>query len=185
MSIQREAETSWFHIFKAMIGSGDLARMGATAFAVYAVIKAHSHFRTGKSFPDIDTIARKAGISGRQVRRELTVLEQHGYLTKAKDGRHNVYTLREKVHIVDGEGRPTEVATWDYLPAAVKSSVAELKNYLQTGRHSGQIIHIEHLYLQFNQGGTNTQLNLDDVNDPDLRKRLEEILKHRDRKKLR
>lgn len=39
------AETTWFHVFKSMIESGDAARLGGTVFLVYCVIKAHTKAR--------------------------------------------------------------------------------------------------------------------------------------------
>lgn len=146
-----EGETVWFHVFKAMYDSGDVAKMGSHALNVYLAIKSHVNFESGKSWPSIDTIATKAGISDRQVMRELKTLEEFGYLTLAKEGRKNVYTLREKVALIDETGQPSAVATWDYLPATVKVAQAELKNYMQTGVNDGRIIHIETLTLNIGQ----------------------------------
>jgi DNA-binding transcriptional ArsR family regulator len=160
-----KAETTWFHIFRDMVESGDVAKMGPHAVTTYLVIKAHTNFATGQSFPGVDTIAAKAGMSTRQVLRELKVLEDHGYLNKRKEGRNNHYTLREKVQVTDTEGRPTAVATWDYLPNSVKSAVADLKNVLVTGDLSGaKVVHIErlHLNVQINNAGGNFQLNAAD-----------------------
>lgn len=146
-----EAETTWFHIFKAMIESGDLARMDGSTIKVYLVIKAHTNFATGRAFPAIETIAAKAGISEPQVKRCLKALESQGYIAKERQGRSNVYTLREKVQITDGKGRPTAVATWDYLPASVKEAVADLKNVLVSGDFGGaKVVHIERLQVNVN-----------------------------------
>lgn len=143
-----EAQTHWFHIFKAMIDSGDLAKMPGSAVKVYMVIKAHTNFATGQAFPAIDTISEKSGISVAQVKRELKTLEDFGYITKAKQGRNNVYTLREKVEITDAAGRPAAVATWDYLPSSVQHAVADLKNVLVSGDLAGaKIVHIERLQV--------------------------------------
>ena len=57
-----EAQTTWFHVFKSMIDSGDLARMGPYAATVYLVIKAHTNYATGRAFPAIETISEKSGI---------------------------------------------------------------------------------------------------------------------------
>lgn len=143
-----EAQTQWFHIFKAMIDSGDLARLPGSSVKVYMVIKAHTNFSTGQAFPGIETIAQKSGISVAQVKRELKTLEEFGYITKAKHGRNNVYTLREKVEITDETGRPAAVATWDYLPSSVQHAVADLKNVLVSGDLAGaKIVHIERLQV--------------------------------------
>lgn len=143
-----KAETQWFHIFKAMIDSGDLAKLPGSAVKVYMVIKAHTNFNTGHAFPSIEEISRKAGISVAQVKRELVTLGEHGYINKSKQGRSNVYTLREKVEITDEHGRPAAVATWDYLPGSVKHAVADLKNVLLTGDIAGaKVVHIEKLQV--------------------------------------
>ena len=143
-----EAETQWFHVFKAMIDSGELAKMDGSTVKVYLVVKAHTNFSTGRAFPALDTITEKAGLSLSQVQRCLKQLEQHGYISKEKKGRSNVYTLREKIQIEDGTGRPAAVATWDYLPSSVQQAVADLKNVLVTGDLAGaKVVHIERLQV--------------------------------------
>ncbi len=174
------AETTWFHVFRTMISSGDMARMGPHAFTVYCVIKAHANFSTGRAFPGIETIVEKSGISERQVKRELQTLEQFGYITKSRVGRHNEYTLREKVQITDGDGRPTAEATWDYLPASVRETVADLRNVLVTGDFAGaKIVKIDHLHVQINQGDNNVNVQVTEEQlrrlPPDMRKSLESI----------
>lgn len=150
-----EAQTTWFHVFVAMIESGDVAKIGPHAFTVYATIKAHTNFSTGRSFPAIETIVEKSGISRAQVMRSLAVLEENGYLTREKKGRHNVYTLREKVEIHDSAGRPTAVATWDYIPNAITEATAQLKQFLLSGKlGDGKVIYIENLNM-------NVQINHD------------------------
>ena len=154
-----EAETQWFHVFKAMIDSGDLAKLSGSAIKVYLVVKAHTNYSTGRAFPAIETIAEKAGLGKRQVMRELQALEQSGYITKAKLGRSNHYMLREKVEITDEHGRPQAVATWDYLPSTVQHAVADLKNVLVTGDLAGaKVIHIERLNVQINNGDNNVNI---------------------------
>lgn len=146
-----KAETTWFHIFKSMIDNGDMAKLPGLAVKVYLVIKAHTNFATGRAFPSLETIAEKAGISLAQVKRELNTLQGYGYITKEKVGRNNIYTLREKVEITDEMGRPTAVATWDYLPGGVKDAVADLKNVLVNGDLAGaKLIQIERLQVNIN-----------------------------------
>jgi len=173
-----QAETHWFHIFKSMVDSGDVAAMGAEATTLYLVIKAHTNFSTGRSFPSVETIVEKSGLSKSTVLRKLKTLEEHGYISKERKGRSNSYTLREKVEIKDESGRPQAVATWDYLPSSVQQAVADLKNVLVTGEFSGaKIVHIERLNIQI--GNNNTQINfqdalkaLDSIKDPTVREAL-------------
>lgn len=179
-----EAQTSWFHIFRAMIESGDAAKMGGTTFLIYSVVKAHTNWSTGRSFPSIETIMEKAGASKRTVLGSLKTLEEMGYITREKRGRKNAYTLREKVQIEDEQGRPTAVAMWDYLPSTVKAAQAELKNFVMTGEATDfKIIHVETLNLNVQIGDYNTQLNVGDLKDPTVRKMAERIEEARRRSK--
>ncbi|MHA7120679.1 helix-turn-helix transcriptional regulator [Achromobacter xylosoxidans] len=142
------AETQWFHIFKAMIDSGELAKLDGSTVKVYLVVKAHTNFSTGRAFPALETIAEKAGLSLSQVQRCLKSLQENHYISKDKRGRNNVYTLREKVQIKAEGGRPAAVATWDYLPGSVTQAVADLKRVLVTGDLAGaQVVHIERLQV--------------------------------------
>ena len=173
-----EAQTTWFHVFKNMIDNGDVAKMGPHACTVYLVIKAHTNYSTGMSFPAIETIAVKSGISVAQVKRELVKLETMQYITKVKKGRSNHDTLREKVDIKDDAGRPSAVATWDYLPSSVTAAVADLKNVLVTGKaENARIVHIERLTVNIaNSGGI--VLNMENAGlPPEIRAEIEAILK--------
>ena len=161
------AETTWFHVFKDMIDSGDMARLDGSAIKVYLVIKSYTNFSTGRAFPAIELIAEKSGLSKIQVMRCLKNLEKTEYITKSKSGRHNVYTLREKVSIKDAEGRPQAVATWDYIPSSVRNAMAELKHAVVSGEMvGGKVIHIESLVLNVATGDS-TQIN---INGMDLDK---------------
>lgn len=148
-----EAETNWFHIFKAMIDRGDVARMGGTVFAIYAVVKSYTNWSTGKAFPGLELIAEKSGVNKRTVIRALSTLEEMGYIVKEqKLGKVNKYRLREQVPISQ-EGRPVAVATWDYMPSIIGEAHAELKNFLATGLDNGRIVNIENLNLTINIAG--------------------------------
>jgi hypothetical protein len=161
-----KAETTWFHVFKAMIDSGDLAKMGPHAFTVYCVIKAHTNFSTGHAFPSLETVSEKSGVSLAQVKRELKTLEENGYISKEKSGRKNLYTLREKVGIADSDGRPVASATWDYLPSSVRDAVADLKNVIISGDLAGaRIVHIDRLTFNVQTGANSTQINLSGLDD--------------------
>ena len=174
-----KAETAWFHIFKTMIDNGDVARMGPYAVTVYLVIKSHTNFATGRAFPALETIAEKSGVSLAQVKRELKTLEKFGYITTEKKGRSNHYTLREKIEIRDESGRPSAVATWDYLPASVSEAVADLKNVIMTGDTSGaRVVHIERLTVNVaNAGGVVLNINESSIPD-DVRQKIAELLKN-------
>lgn len=172
------AETTWFHVFKDMIDSGDMARLDGSAIKVYLVIKSYTNFSTGRAFPALDLIAQKAGLSESQVKRCLNALETAGYITKAKEGRHNVYTLREKVTLKDESGRPQAVATWDYIPNSVRDAVADLKHVMVTGDFGGaRIVNIQSLTVNIVKGDHNTQINFNQEAFDKLPREMQEALR--------
>jgi biotin operon repressor len=143
-----DAQTQWFHFFREMVESGDLAKMDGSVIKVYLTIKAYVNFSSGNAFPSIETIAEKSGMSDRQVIRAINSLEAFGYISKEKKGRSNNYTLREKIDIKNDNGQKTAIASWDYAPATVSKAVSDLKNVLVTGDLAGaKIIHIENLNI--------------------------------------
>lgn len=155
------AELAWFHVFKAMIDDGEVAKIGASAFTTYCVIKSHTNFATGVAFPSIETICKKSGISERQVKYDLKTLEEHGYITREKQGRNNIYTLREKILITDKTGKPTGQASWDYLPDGVRAAVADVKNVLMSGSFAdAKIVKIENLQVVIVNAETGSTVNV-------------------------
>lgn len=146
-----EAETHWFHMFVTMIRGGDVAKLGPYATTIYLVIKAYANYKTGESYPGVELIANKSGISTAQVKRELKTLVKYGYIRKTRCGRSNHYQLREKIQIKGEGGQPAAIASWDYLPCSLQQTIAELKNVLVTGDPAGvRIIQIEHLQVNVN-----------------------------------
>jgi hypothetical protein len=137
-----------------MIESGDAKAMGGTAFLVYCVVKSYTNWSTGRSFPGIDLISDKTGLSKRQVIRCLERLQELDYVSVEKIGRKNRYTLREKITITDSEGQPKAAAVWDYLPSMVEAARAELKNFLVSGDASDakivNIVNIENFTVNLN-----------------------------------
>lgn len=156
-----KAETTWFHLFHTMFSNGDVAKLGASAFTLYCAIKAHTSFQTGESFPSHKRLIQLTGLSEATVKRALAELGEAEYVNVEKRGRKNFYTLREKVIIQDGHGRPAAVATWDYLPGSVQAAVADLRNVLVTGDLAGaKVVQIAHMTVNV-QNGNGTQINVD------------------------
>jgi transcriptional antiterminator len=176
-----KAETTWFHVFRSMVENGDVAKMGTPAVVVYLVIKAHTNYATGRTFPSVETIAEKAGISTRQVIRSLKVLQEFEYITKERKGRSNLYTLRERIDLKDEDGQQAAVASWDYLPSTVSQARTELKRFMLTGEKEGNIINIEHLNINIAQDNAQqiniNNANLDHIQDKDLKKAFERMNK--------
>lgn len=182
------AQTAWFHVFKSMVESGDVAAMGPGPVAVYLVVKSFTNWKDGRSFPALATIAEHTGMSKRSVIRHLKTLQEYGYVaidSGKSDGRVNQYTLREKVIIRDSESEPAAVATWDYLPSTVKAAVGELRNVALKGNFEGvQLINIERLQVnigQINNAEMIVQLesDLSKTKDPALRDALVDFVRKR------
>lgn len=177
------AQTTWFHVFRSMIESGEVAKMGPYGFTVYCVIKGHTGIHDGQAFPSIETIAKESGVSVPQVSRELTKLESLGYLSREKmakrrgtPGASNRYQLQEKVGIRDAQGQEQGVATWDYVPAGIMTAIADLKTALATGDLAGA--KIVNIALTVNvQSGPGNQVNIGIAASQDVAKEQMDIIK--------
>ena len=173
-----QADTSWFHIFRNVVDNGELAKMTGSTIKVYIVLKSYTHFATGDTFPEIQTIAIKSGLSESQVIRCLKNLVVTGFLRKIRTGRKNTYRMYEKVSIVDESGKTTAVATWEYQPQMTKQTVTELKQMMMTGKlKPTPVIHIGNVQLQINTGNAiGIQINKNDLTK--LAEQSPEIIEH-------
>ena len=172
-------DVSWFHIFKELIRSETWAGMSSNARSLYPVIKAHINWQDGNAFPSLDTLEKYSGLARASVTKALKELEALGLLKReAGHGRvKSNYRVVEKFDVTDAEGRPTAAVTFDYLPGMISDAVAEIKNFVATGKDDGkfQLIHIENLTLNVVQG--------DQYNIPGAHKQvLQGIKDRRDRK---
>lgn len=171
-----KSNAHWFHIFQAMVDH-ELAQLGPYAFAVYCVIKSHCDLKTGLSIPSVQTIARKAGISERQVIRKIKCLETQGYISRSRSRKHNEYQLTEKIAINDSQRRHLGHAQWEYRPAQIKTAVDELKRVLHDRNVFGASIHIENLQIIGSQTNIGLQINQADLDqlattNPDIYNKL-------------
>lgn len=162
----------FFHVFQALINSGDFAKMSPYAAKVYIVIKSFVNYEKATSFPSIERICVDAGISRSSVLRAISDLVDMGYIAKDSTGRSNRYRVIEKVQIVDESGEVQGTASWEYIPKFAVSAISELKEMLKQHNDSGVVnepryIHVEHLQVVVAQLGDNasmTNINGDATN---------------------
>lgn len=147
---------AWVHLLRDFMRSGEAARIGGQGILVYLSIKTHVDFNNGKSFPSISTIAKEAGISERQVMREIKKLEEKGHLTRQTTaGRHNTYTLQERVGIKSG-GDSHAVAGFPYVPGQFQRVTDEIKAAVRAGDLKGtSMVKIE-VTVNINNTANNT-----------------------------
>lgn len=150
-------EPHWFHVFKSMVDN-DLRTLGPLAFAVYCVIKSHCRLESGLAEPGIETIAKKAGISARQVIRELKTLQDHGYVKKIRVRKHNGYHLQERFSVFNPQGEKVGEVECEYRPRKIQELVTELKEMLRTQQFPGVSIHIEKVQVIQCQNNINIQV---------------------------
>jgi len=148
-----QAETSWFHMFKEIIRSKTWANMTPIAKSLYPVIKSFVNWKTGCSFPSVDTLVEYSGLSKPSVFKGLNELEELGYIRTVKNpGKKTQYTLIEKFQIGDSAtGDTVASASFDYLPSIVTDAMIELKNYVSKGLDENgqlQIITVEKFIIE-------------------------------------
>jgi len=150
--LDRRADTTFVHLFNAMFSSGDAKDMGETPFFVLCCIKSFASLNTGQSFPSMETIAKTVGKSRDTVVRSVKTLVDMGYVEIiGKRGRNNVYKIKERFPITNGEGEMVEAVRWDYVPMAVAEVQRQVRQYAEQGRTDGkQVIHIEKIEVKVN-----------------------------------
>ena len=133
---EKEIGATWFHVVRDLIKEGTIAKIGATAWAVYCVIKAHSDMKTGAAWPGVKHIAELMGVSEDTVNRALKVLVEHKLVTIEKRGRQNRYMITEKFPIYEKRENGKEVVGWadaNYSPIDFKNNISDLKTYAEKG----------------------------------------------------
>lgn len=158
------AQTQFFHLFKVMFDSGDVQRMGSQAFTIYAYIKSCVNYDSSDSFPTVEVIVKDTGISRAQVFKELPKLVEMGYLASRKQGRKTIYTLCEKIPLIDDDGNVQTTATWEYIPRYATRAVQELQDILRGDQSAdkARFVHIENLQVivsNLEQGATQNVYN--------------------------
>lgn len=147
-----ETDASWFHMFKELIRSKTWAKMTPPARALYPVIKSFTNWKTGHSFPSVETMEEYSGLSRPSIFKALKELEELGYVRSVKrPGKPTVYTLIEKFDITDQDGQPVASASFDYLPSIISDAMVELKNYVSRGMTEDgklQIINVERFVIE-------------------------------------
>ncbi len=192
-----DIDTSFFSLFRQMFLQGTVREMGTTGFTVYCCIKAHVDFTQGSAVPSEKELAEQIGLSERQIQRSLKALEKQGLLVRDKEGRQNVYRVKEKF-LVEGKS-----LTWDHLPAHFKKARQELQALLAGEVTSGKLITVEKQTVNnpvFLESGDHvvgdkvlgTKINitiaaseiekaaseLEKIQDSALREQMESILRH-------
>src|SRR5919197_135492 len=120
-----------------MFHQGTVAKIGPTAFTVYCCIKAHVDYHDGSAVPSEKELAEQVALSERQIQRALKVLEGQGLLVKDREGRQNVYRVKEKFLVENS------TLTWEHLPAQFKRARQELQALLAGTLQSGKLITVE------------------------------------------
>lgn len=126
-------EHHWFHIVRSMLVRGQLAEMGANAWAVYCVIKAHTSLSDGRAWPSQSKIATMVGLSVDTVSRATDRLIVLGLVSKRKKGNHNEYFLIEKVPMTSKNGTVVAFGNATYVPLQFEKIINQMKEFAKSG----------------------------------------------------
>ena len=173
----------WVHLLRGMIRGGGIAKLGRTAFCVYAEIKAHTDLETGNAWPSIELLAKLVGVSKLSVLTAIETLVKEGFLKVEKKGRSNHYSIVETVNIVEQSGAPWGNGQRKYVPTGFGDFVDELKRLARTGNLPGDKAITINLVVNVQQnapGATGIINNTGDFHvkvdsDADLQKLLKDL----------
>lgn len=166
------ADTRWFHMLRAMVSSGDVARFSLAALRLYLVIKAATNLSTGEAVIDQATLRKDTGLSKSHLYRGLQELRGAGYLETLQRGRQTAYKITEKIPLVGANGAPAGQASWAYVPGTMSLAMREVSEVV-TRELLGDVP-VVYITLQVNiaqdqASVINMQECLDRISDPDLR----------------
>lgn len=131
---QKSVKHQWFHIVREQVQSGEIARVGVTAWAVYCAVKSHTGLETGDAFPSTARLAELVGVSHDTVFRALKKLVEAGLVSADKQrGKGSTYSVTEKIPMEDEKGEPWATAERKYVPLQFTNFVAELQRLAATG----------------------------------------------------
>lgn len=164
-----EVRHLWFHVVRGMVTDGEIKKVGAVAFCVYLVLKAHTDLTSGAARPSIPLIADLIGVSEDTVLRAQKVLVEHGLLRIEKRGRSNVYSVVEKIQMVNPDGEHWGTAERPYASLKYKGFVEELQRLAKSGNIPGdRAINITINVQNIVQGdGGQVTVNVQNVNPGD------------------
>lgn len=156
------ADTTYQIIFRDML-KRDGANLGPTGLAVFMAIKAFSNFKTGETFVSAAKLASLLGCSPPTIFKAIATLKKFGYLEASKQGRKNVYVVKEKISIENDQGKEEMLAVFNYVPHLMKNLVNQIRDVLVTGK-IGDNQNISFIFKQVNiMVGDNAQLTTNNV----------------------
>lgn len=182
-----QADTRWFHMLRALVSSGDLARLSGAAVKIYLAIKAATDLGTGQAVLDHAALRKQTGLSLSHLKRAIAELTETGYLGRERRGRLTLYRITEKIPIADHNGTPAGQAHWAYMPSAMHLAMREVKAVV-TREILGDLP-VVYITLQVNIAQDqahviNMQESLDKITDPDLRKAIMQAFHQRPETRL-
>lgn len=106
----KEYRHLWVRVSFAVVKDKHIKKIGARAFGVFMVIRAYMD-KDGIAYPSLETVAYQSGCSVGTIRKEISRLEQNGWISKDghvryKDGRFGnaKYRILER-ELIRGSGQ--------------------------------------------------------------------------------
>ncbi len=128
-----QIDLRWVRVYTDMLRSGFFDNVDGSSAILYLIIKSYLGFSTGDAKCSIEEISKETGLSERQVIRCFNVLEKAGCISKKRTGKHNVYTINEKIRIKDSDGNTCAIASWKHVPNLEKDIAAALNHAVSIG----------------------------------------------------
>lgn len=139
--MQGRIDTSFETLQRDLFASGLAAQIGMSSFGVWLAIKSHADYNTGECWPGMRRLATLTGLSLGQVSKSVhTLIEARllRILVEARGKRGNRYVARERLDVRVGE-RVLCTIVVDYVPATLRSTLAQLGRAVATGSGAKEV----------------------------------------------
>lgn len=141
--MQGRIDTSFQTLQRDLFASGLAARIGMNAFGVWLAIKSHADYNTGEAWPGMRRLGELTGLSLGAVSNSVKSLVDARLLrvlqvATGRSRRGNTYIARERMDVRLGD-RILCTIVLDYVPATLRTRLAEIDSALSSGKGGEQV----------------------------------------------
>ena len=138
----------WMPILHQIVDSGTLARMHASAPALYIAIKRYVDYRTGYAEVSNKQLCKAIGITKPTFSKARKSLLENGLIEMIGNHIPARYVVREHLHYYSADRTPIACAVFPYIPAIQGKNLEALKNQPLTLDQIGKTVTIGSINVQ-------------------------------------
>jgi len=127
--------TAWVHFFSSMITEGKLAVIKPEGLAILLALKTLAQWKDGTVSIANETLAQRACVSVRKLKKTIPILEEEGYISIHRNtpNSRTEYTLYDVLEGTDADGVELEPIRVLYQPKSLGDVKSQIDQWSKTG----------------------------------------------------